>query len=483
MSDSDSFAALFEAGDKKTGVRRNLPRVGENIEATVVQIGKESVFVELDSKTPAYVPAEELRTEDGTIPLSVGDRLQARVVFVDQATDEVRLSRSRSGSGGSLAAIEQAKAAGLSVEGRVTKENKGGYEIDLGGVRAFCPQSQIGERVSDPKAMVGRTFPFAVIEIKDGGRSVVVSRRVLVERDAKDAATRVLAELKPGSVLRGTVTSVREFGAFVDLGGIEGLIPASEISHDRSASTVDLINAGDTVSVLIREIKQGTHPRTGEPISKVTLSLKALAKDPWDDIESAIIPGKVTAGTVVRVTDFGAFVRLVAGVEGLLHVSETSSALPLSKLAPGQHLCVIVKDIDKEQKRVSLIAAPEGFTLGASVSAPKFGIGAVVTGIVERIEAYGIFLQVEGTAGRGGRGLVPSAELGVARGTDIRSKFPIGTKLKAKVLETGDGKLKLSVKAALDAEERAQFEAAKDAFAAPQQFGTLGDLMKAKLGK
>ncbi len=476
MPQEDSFASLFEADTKKSDVRRNLPRPGETIEAIVVQVGKETVFVELDGKTPAFIEASEVRLEDGTIPINVGDKLRARVVRVDHETGEVQLSRSASASGVGVAALEQARAAGLAVDGKVAAANKGGYEIDLGGnLRGFCPMSQIGERVTDPQSVVGRTLQFLVSDIRENGRNIVLSRRSLVARDAKEASSRLLADLKPGSTVRGTVTGVRDFGAFVDLGGIEGLIPTSELSYDRSAKAA--VSAGDTVTVLIRDVKEVTG-KTGQQEVRITLSLKALMQDPWDDIETLIAPGKVAIGTVTRIAEFGAFVRLAAGIEGLLHISEmaTSSA----KLEPGAQVNVVVREIDREKRKLSLVPAPAGLSLGATVNTPKLGVGSIVHGTVERIEIYGLFLQLDGTAGRAGRGLVPNQELGLPRGTDMRKRFPEGTKLKAKVIEVSDGKIKLSVKAALDDEERAQFETVRDQGSANKTLGTFGDLFKKK---
>jgi small subunit ribosomal protein S1 len=242
-----------------------------------------------------------------------------------------------------------------------------------------------------------------VTDVREGGKNVVVSRRALLQREASETADRVLADLSPGSIVRGTVTSVRDFGAFVDLGGVEGLIPRSEVSHDRKVSVADALKAGDAVEVLVREVKDAEpNPRGGGPAKKITLSLKGLTDAPPPP------PGAATAG---------------AGAQG-----------------------------------------------------PAIVVGAIVQGVVERIETYGLFLQVDGTKGRSGRGLIPNAELGVPRGTDLRKTFPEGTRLTAKVLETGEGKLRLSVKGAKDAEERADFEAARGKATAAGSLGTFGDL-------
>ncbi len=485
--DQDSFAALFAQIEKaepksKTQARpRRDARVGDTLEARVIQIGRDTVFVELDGKRQAYMDAVELRAADGTMTVAVGDKITAPVVEVDPKSGNVRLGR-MVGRPGSTAALEQAKASGLPIEGKVTGINKGGLEVEVGPARAFCPMSQADNKfVEDPSVFLGKSFHFIVTDVRDGGKSVVVSRRALLEREAREASSKMIKELQKGSTVRGTITSVRDFGAFVDLGGIEGLIPVSEISHERGVSASERVKPGDVVDVQVRDIKEVTPQRPNDPTVKITLSLKALAADPWEQVDQHISEGKVVVGRVTRMADFGAFVRVAAGIEGLLHVSELTGAL--KAVAAGQEISVVVKSIDRGAKKVSLVPAPDGAAVGASVKPLSLAIGAVVNATVEKIETYGLFVQVEGTKGRAGRGLVPNVELGVPRGTDLRKSFPEGTKLVAKVLEIGDGRLRLSVKAAKDAEERSQYEGfSTTGGKGPGGMGTFGDLLSKKLG-
>jgi len=473
----DSFAAMFEAQAAQPA-RKKRVRVGDRLDAVVVQVGRDAVFVELDGKQQAFIETAELRESDGTVPYAVGDVIRAHVVEVDDRAGVVRLGKSM-GKPGSSAAIEQAKESGVAVEGKVTGVNKGGLEIDLGGTRAFCPMSQVDAGfVEDPKNLIGQTLRFVVTEVKDGGKNVVLSRRALIERERGESAAKVMDKIVAGAVLRGTVTSTRDFGAFVDLGGVEGLIPRSEIAHDRSVAVADALKPGDAVEVQVREVKDGEPDKRGRIQKKITLSLKALAADPWADTD--VTEGRVYKGTVVRSQDFGRFVRLAPGIEGLLHVSELSKN---TKADEGEEIVVVVKKLDKEAKKISLALAPDDAqpgTIVARSSGPEVKVGALVIGIVERHETYGIFVQLEGTKGRAGRGLVPNAELGVPRGTDLRKTFPEGSKVTAKVLETGEGRLRLSIKGAKDAEERADFEAAKGKGAAPRSLGTFADLLKGK---
>ncbi len=475
----DSFAALFEGqGGNQPRARRKHVRVGDRLDAVIVQIGRDLVFVELDGKQQAFIEASEVRDSDGTISVKEGDTIRAHVVEVDEARGSVRLGRSI-GRPGNLAAIEQAKESGVAVEGKVVALNKGGLEVDLGsGTRAFCPMSQADARfVEDANAFVGQTLRFLVTDVRDGGKNIVVSRRALLQREAGEVAAKALSEIVPGAVLKGTVSSVRDFGAFVDLGGVEGLIPRSEIAHDRSVAVADALKPGDSVEVQVREVKDAEPTKRGGPTKKITLSLKALAADPWAELD--IVLGRVMAGTVVRSADFGRFVRIAPGIEGLLHVSELGRDV---KAEDGQELRVVVKKLDRASKKIGLALAPDGAEVGATIAnvSAELKIGALVNATVEKIETYGIFVQVEGTKGRAGRGLVPNVELGVPRGTDLRKAFPEGTKVTAKVLETGEGRLRLSIKGAKDAEERADFEAAKGKAATPRSLGTFADLLKGR---
>jgi len=485
MSDdqADSFAALFEQTAASTGGtgtanrRKKGPKVGDRIEAVVVKVGTESVFVELDGKQQAFLDAVELRAGDGTMTVKEGDTVRAVVLEVDDQQGYVRLGKTM-GKAVNLAGLELAKASDMPVTGKVTGVNKGGLEVEVGGAKAFCPMSQVGAKfVEDPSTMVGQTFSFMVSEIREGGKGVVVSRRAALAREANESAGETLRKLAVGAVVRGTVTGVRDFGAFVDLGGVEGLIPRSEIAHERGVATADALKAGDIVEVMVREVKEVPPARPGGATHKITLSLKALKADPWEGLE--LPTGHVMEGTVTRIVDFGAFVRLAAGVEGLLHASELGGkGQEHKKWVAGQPVAVVVKSLDRDAKKISLVPAPEGAVAGAVVKDVSVRVGAVVEGVVDRVETYGVFMQVDGTKGRAGRGLVPVAELGVPRGVDLRKTFPEGTRLVVKVLETGEGRLRFSVKAAKDAEERAQFEEVRGKASAGASFGTLGDLLK-----
>lgn len=399
----DSFASLFESQDSSPKQKRL--RLGQPVEGRVLSITKTTVFVEVldptdkgtqsSGKTEGFIEAIELLGADGEISVKEGEIVRARVIEIDEISGSVRLGRS-GGKSGDLAHLQMAKDSGMPVEGKVTAVNKGGIEVDLGGgARGFCPNSQTGSRTArgaapaDLTSMIGQSLQFKVTELKDNGRSIVLSRRALLEEAAVDAKKRVLANLEKGALVKGTVTAVRDFGFFVDIGGLEALVPRTEFSHE-TRELEGKIAAGDEVEAQVLDIRTDEKGET-----KVSLSVKALTPAP-----------------------------------------ERPAA--------------------------------------AAGSMP----GALVEGSVVRIETYGIFLQLDGDDSRGGRGLVPVSELGVPRGTDLKKAFPEGTKLKAKVLENAEGRLKLSVRGAQDAAERAEYESVKERGRAPRSLGTFADLLK-----
>lgn len=482
---TDSFASLFEAESRGQSQKKaRLPALGERVRAEVVQLGKDAVFVELlgtgvGKRVQAYLNQLDVLGADGQLHLKLGDVLEA--VVVESNAGELRLGRTMGRPQGADE-LERAFQAGVAVEGKVSGVNKGGLEVEVAGIRAFCPISQADRGyLADPNTLVGQALSFLVTEFAENGKRVVLSRRKLLEQEAQAQASQTMAKLVPGAVLSGTVTSIREFGAFVDLGGIEGLLPNQELSYDRGTTAQAVLSPGNRVEVQVREVKEGQLDKRGNKTTKITLSLKSLSQDPWEQVEALAPLGTVLAGHVARVMDFGVFVRVASGIEGLLHVSELGGKVQdASKLYKvGDALNVVVRAVDRGARKMSLAPAPDGLGVGAEARGPAVAIGALVHGSVDRIETYGIFLQIDGTRGRAGRGLVPNAELGTPRGADTRKLFPLGTKLTAKVLETGEGKLRLSLRAVKDDEERADFDGFR-AQSAQKGLGTLGDLLRKK---
>lgn len=474
--DSESFAELF-AREGVSGARARKLSIGDEVEGVVAHVSADAVLVDLDAKQQGYFDRTDLLGPDGELVVKAGDKVKGRVVAIDRGTSEVKLATAL-GKEASREQLYLALEQRVPIEGKVVAINKGGAEVEVAGLRGFCPRSQLDRRfVEDLSTFVGQVLRFEVVEIKD--RDVVLSRRRLMEREASEARQAIESKLEEGAVMRGRVTQVRDFGAFVDVGGVEGLIPMRELSHDRVQRAEDVVAVGDIVEVRVMKLE-----RDGERL-KITLSLKALAADPWQGVGAIAPVGRVVAGHVTRISDFGAFVRLAPGVEGLLHVSELGARVsnPADALEVGQQVLVVVKDVDASRRRISLALSEEGAKPGDEAKDIRPVLNAVVTATVEKHERFGVFVQVAGTQGRAGRGLVPNAELGLRPGADVRKDLPIGSEVRAKVIDATEGRLRLSVRAAHDDAERAEFDSYRSSQASKGGMGTLGDLLKKKLGQ
>ena len=460
-----SFADLFD--DAAVPRSRSLS-VGDKVEGTVIHVGPDGAFVDAGGHQQAFYPRMELLDARGELKVKTGDVLRGHVVRMSpDGTPE--LGR-RLGAGMGTEELEAAMREKLPVEGKVTGVNKGGVTVDLGGLRAFCPIGQLDRGyVEDASVFLQQTLRFEVIEIK-GGKDVVLSRKAVVEREAEANREELLKQLKVGDRRVGTIVRVRDFGAFVELApGIDGLIPTRELSHDRRRAD-QVVHAGQSVEVSVQEITE----KGGD--TRITLSLKALADDPWDQVERVASPGQVAQGVVRRLMDFGAFIELAPGIEGLLHVSELGGGdrHPSSFVSVGEPMLVTVKSVDRDRQRIALAPAPQGATAGQRVDGNKTQMGDIVKAVVQRHEPFGIFVQVEGIPGREGRGLIHERETGLDHGADSKKHFPIGSTIEAKVISVG--KLGLSIKAIAEDEARREVETYK-ASQATKSMGTFGDLL------
>lgn len=354
----ESFAALFEASEKKHGLRKI--SVGDVVSGRVIAFDDTTVFVAVGDKGEATIDAAEFRDPaSGEVRIAIGDQIEATVVDDGSRSGAPVLRRTIGRHGHIAAELEQALAHELPIEGLVTAEVKGGYEVQIGSTRAFCPGSQIdsrrgGERVPASE-YVGQKLQFRVTKIEQGGRNVVVSRRALLEAEAEQAAARTWERLHVGAVLEGTVSSLRDFGAFIDLGGVDGMIHVSELSHGRVAHPSEVLSVGQTVAVQVIKIADTPDSRGRRQIG---LSLKALEADPWSTVGEHFPVGASVTGTVRRLEPFGAFVEITPGLEGLVHISKITTDRRLSHarqaLTVGQKVEVTVLAIDTEQRRISL---------------------------------------------------------------------------------------------------------------------------------
>jgi small subunit ribosomal protein S1 len=444
MSDTEDFATLFARE-----AARPVLEMGQIVKGRVIQITAESVFVDVGSKGEAWIERAELTDADGKLKVAVGDEVEATVVSTG---DEVRLSHKLRQGAQARQALAVAAQTGIPVEGKVAAVIKGGYEVTVGGLRGFCPLSQMDlRRAESADEYVGRVLEFRVTTFSENGRNLVLSRRRLLEERAAEAAEETRKKIAPGAVLSGTVSSLADFGAFIDLGGVQGLVPLSELSHSRASRPADLLRVGDAVTVKVLRVDQEK--------GRISLSLKALEGDPWGAVAGRLRERQVVRGRAVRSTEFGIFVELLPGVDGLLHVTE----IPRSRqgalreaAAANAEISVLIIGIDREKRRVALALAPEGSEPGQQMQS-SVEVGAVLIGTVERHEPFGVFVRL----GPGQTGLVPTAELSMSRGADPRKAFPAGSEMKVLVLaiEEGGRRIRLSHAQALAREEQAETQA------------------------
>jgi small subunit ribosomal protein S1 len=356
---AEDFAAMLAASERKDGrARRPRLAIGDRVRGTVLSVGREVTVIELEGGGEGTLETLELRDEAGELTVAVGDILEARVVAIGEKEGIVSLRRGPGRGAGTRTDLAEAAATGLPVEGLITGVNKGGVEVDIGGVRAFCPISQLELRpVADPSVYVGQRLEFRVSRYEDDrrGPNVILSRRALLEEEMRGRAALTRGKLVVGAVLPGVITALKEFGAFVDVGGIEGLLPASEIGFQRGARPADTLAVGQPVTVQVLRIGQRDDPKRSE---QITFSLKSLERDPWQDAVAQLGIGSTVKGKITRAESFGAFVELTPGVEGLLHISELGAKHPLrharEAVKPGEMLEVTILAVDPDRRRISL---------------------------------------------------------------------------------------------------------------------------------
>jgi small subunit ribosomal protein S1 len=353
-TDEDDFAALFEASEAAAKDQKAL-QAGDVVRGRVVGIGATTAFVGLGSGREGSIDVGEFRDPDtGEVALAEGDEIEATVVD-DGATSGSIVLKRVGGRGGHLPGeLEQAFSYGIPVEGLVAGENKGGFDVQLGALRAFCPASQMDRRRGEASQYIGQRLHFRITKIEGGGRNVVVSRRQLLEEEAAEQGAVTWAGLREGAVVSGTVTSVREFGAFVDIGGIDGLIHVSEISYARVDDPAAVLKVGQQVTVRVVKLEPGTADKPG----RVGLSLRALEADPWSTIGERFPVGAAVTGTVRRVEQFGAFVELAPGLDGLVHISkmvlDRRLSHPRQVVSVGDAVEVTIESVDSEKRRIGL---------------------------------------------------------------------------------------------------------------------------------
>ena len=472
---TEDFAAMFEAS-----ITAKRFKEGQTLEGTIVAIGPEVAFVDVGGKGEATIEVEELKDEDGDIEVAVGDRIQATVVSM---AGGMQLSRKLARGAATSRQLEDAFRAGLPVEGKVEQEVKGGYEVRVARQRAFCPFSQIDIVRSEPSAHIGKVYAFRIVEYKEGGKNLIVSRRALLEEEQRASAAVARKSIVAGAILNGRIASVREFGAFVDLGGgVQGLLHVSEMGWSRVSDPSELFKPGDEITVKVLRVDPVENDK-----QKISLGLKQLAEDPWSKVPETYEVGQVRSGRVTRIAEFGAFVELEPGVEALAHASTFAptgrSGGWTSEVTPNRTAEFEILSIDIEKKRIGVALLPEGSARAgaAATSQPEIVAGARLKGKVERHEKFGVFVFLA----PGRTGLISMSETGVAREDDVRRTFPIGADVEVVVLEVEPSgrRIRLSAKAILDAREADEVrEYTEREDAAPGEgFGSLADKLRGAL--
>ncbi len=482
--EQDDFARMLEESHALKSHRE-----GETVVGTIVAIGAEVAFVDIGGKGEATIDIEELVAPDSDVQVKVGDTVQAVVV---STVGGLRLSHKLARGALTRQRLNDAFRAGLPVEGRVEKAIKGGYEVRVGGQRAFCPISQIDNSyTADPSVHVGQAYTFRIIECKEDGKELVVSRRAFLQEEESERAEAIRRAVVVGAVLPGRVASVMAYGAFVDLGGgVQGLVHVSEMGWSRVGNPTDVVRPGDAITVKVLRVEDDG--------GKISLGLKQLQADPWSTLAERYRVGQALMGKVTRIADFGAFVELEPGIEALAHVSAFA---PTGKrdgwkaaAPPGAAVAVEILNIDLERKRIGVAVLEAGSVRAESATGGAAGseapqpqarveivAGARLTGKVERVETYGVFVFLA----PGRTGLIHISETGVDRESDVRKAFPLGSDVEVIVLDVDPAgrRIQLSRKAVLEAGEKREVReyAEQQDQAQSESFGSLADKLRAAM--
>ncbi len=451
------FARMLEQWE--SGREAETPEIGRQVRGRIILIGDETSFVDFGGRSEGAIETHHFRDEAGNLTVQVGDEVS---LYVVDNRDQVILAPSvRADPAVALTQILDARRAGMPVSGKVSALNAGGLEVEVAGIRAFCPVSQIEAGFcEEPAGYVGRTLEFLVTEAAEGGRRIVLSRKALLRRIEEERVQQLLGSLKEGAEVEGTVSRLESFGAFVDLGGVDGLVHVSEIRHERTEKPEEVLTVGQKVRVKVLDVRQ----EKGR--SRISLSIRAAAPDPWDEVEEMYWVGRRVRGTIVRLADFGAFVNLSPGIDGLVHVSE-AALRPIGHVREvfkaGEAVEAIVLSIDREKRRISLsvkdaLAADSGEPTAKSAEPKTPAAGDLADGWVAGIQPYGLFLDLP-AYGHRARGLLPHAETGEKPETDLSRRFKIGDQLRVEITGVDEeGKIRLSLIRARDRAEKERFE-------------------------
>ncbi len=419
----DDFASLLDESFSSRGMVE-----GRVIPATVVAIEHDFVVVDIGLKTEGRIPLREFLIDDGAGQPKPGDIVEVYLDRIENALGDAVVSREKARREEAWTRLEKSFAAQESVNGAIVGRVKGGFTVDLGGANAFLPGSQVDIRpVRDVGPLMNIVQPFAILKMDRQRGNIVVSRRAVLEESRASERAEIVGQLKEGEVREGVVKNITDYGAFVDLGGIDGLLHVTNMSWKRVNHPSQVLNVGDTVKVQIVKINPDTQ--------RISLGMKQLMSDPWDGVDAKYPAGGKFTGRVTNITDYGAFVELEPGVEGLVHVSEMSwtkkNLHPSKILSTSQEVDVQVLDVDGEKRRISLgIKQVQANPWDAFLA--EHPIGSVIEGEVKNITEFGLFVGLNAELD----GMVHLSDIAWdAQGEEALARYNKGDVVKAKVLD------------------------------------------------
>ncbi len=386
QASTQEFEKLFEESLKQKSIRP-----GELARGAVVKVLRDYVLIDIGFKSEGQIPIEEFRNFDGEIAVRPGDTVDVVFESVEDESGLIVVSKEKADALAAWDKLTDAEQKGTPMEGVVVNKIKGGMVVNMGGVRAFLPGSQIDLKpVKSLDKLIGKKFRFQILKLNRAKGNIVVSRRAVLEKEREEAKKELLSHLQEGQVVEGIVKNITDYGAFVDLGGVDGLIHITDISWGRIGHPSEVLQVGAKINVLIL--------RYDEESQKISLGLKQLSNDPWDHVKEKYTPGTRVRGKVVNITDYGAFIELESGVEGLVHISEMSWTKKVkhpSKLVNlGDTVEAVVLDVDAPSRRISLgikQIEPNPW----DELAQKYPLNTKIKGEVKNITDFGLFVGVE----------------------------------------------------------------------------------------
>ena len=430
----DDFAALL---DEVLGGRDFAE--GTVVQGKVVAIEKDFAIIDVGLKTEGRIGLKEWDAgPDGKPSVKVGDTVEVFLERLENALGEAVISREKAKREEAWTRLEVVYAANEPVMGSIVGRVKGGFTVDLGGASAFLPGSQVDIRpVRDVGPLMGKEQPFAILKMDRPRGNIVVSRRAILEEARAEQRTELVGQLQEGEIREGVVKNITDYGAFVDLGGIDGLLHVTDMSWKRVNHPSQVLAVGDTVKVQIVKINPDTQ--------RISLGMKQLQSDPWDGVEAKYPPGARFTGRITNITDYGAFVELEAGVEGLVHVSEMSwtkkNVHPGKIVSTSQEVDVVVLDVDPSKRRVSLgLKQAQANPWDAFIEAHP--VGSTVEGEVKNATEFGLFIGLENDID----GMVHLSDLDWnLAGEEAIAKYRKGEMVQAKVLDVDVEKERISL--------------------------------------